>query len=108
MNLEQNPTLDELRELIEPCDDLSGHHVLWVAKNGDVRVTRLTKDLTPVGFQEATPDMQLRYETFQAGNDYVGPEAALDDDWLKELLEAIGEKWHQAKGKPVVEYCDQI
>lgn len=72
MNMNKNPTVEELRALVRACDDLASHHVLWVEKNGDVHLSEVPKDRTPVGFQEDLPDMQLRYETFEAGNDYVG------------------------------------
>src|ERR1700677_3323874 len=108
MNMNKNPTVEELRELIRAWDDLAGHHVLWVAKNGDVHVSEVPKDMTPVGFQEDQPDMQLRCETFEAGNEYVGPEAAEDGDWIKQLFDALTNEWPKAKGKQKVEYIDQF
>ena len=108
MNMNKNPKVEELRELIRACDDLAGHHVLWIAKNGDVHVSRVPKDKTPVGFQEAQPDVQLRYETFEAGNEYVGPEAAKDDSWIKQLFDALTKEWPKAKGKPEAECIDQF
>lgn len=108
MNLDNNPTIEELRELIKRCDDQAGHHVLWVTKNGDVHVSRFPKDKPPIGFEEAEPEMQLRYETFEAGNEYVGPEAAEDESWLKELFDALVNEWPNAKGKPTVEFVDQF
>src|SRR5437879_5977790 len=108
MNMNKNPTVEELRELVRACDDLAGHHVLWVAKNGDVHVSEVPKDRTPVGFQIDQPDMQLSYETFEAGNEYVGPEAAADDGWIKELFDALIKKWPKAKGKQKAEYIDQF
>jgi hypothetical protein len=108
MNLEKNPTVEELRDLLRKCDDQAGHHVLWVAKNGDVHVSRVPKDETPVGFQEAVPEMQLRYETFEAGNEYVGPDAAEDEGWVKQLFDALVREWPEARGKPIVDYVDQF
>src|SRR5947208_2164588 len=69
MNMEQNPTLAQLRTLIAACNDRAAHHVLWVAKNGEVHLSPVPEDTTPVGFAEAEPEMQLRWETFQAGNE---------------------------------------
>jgi hypothetical protein len=106
--MDKHPTVDELRELISSCDDLSGHHVLWVAKNGDVYVSQIPRDKTPIGFEEANPNMQLRCETFVAGNEYVGPEAAKDDEWLNQLFQTLEEEWPHAKRQPRVEYIDQF
>jgi hypothetical protein len=108
MNLENNPTVEQLRDLLRECDDRAGHHVLWVAKNGDVHVSRVPKDKTVIGFQEDKPEMQLRYETFEAGNEYVGPDAAEDEGWVNELFEALVKDWPKAKGKPAVEHVDQF
>ena len=108
MNLEQNPTPDELRELIATCDDRAGHHVLWVAKNGDVHVTRVPKDRAPGDFEDDWPDLQLRYEPFQAGNEYVGPEAAADSDWINELFDALTREWPNARGKQRAELIGQF
>jgi hypothetical protein len=108
MNMDRNPTVAEIRQLIKVCDDRAGHHILWVAKNGDVHVSRVPRDMTPVGFQQAQPEMQLRYETFEAGNEYVGPEAAEDNEWINQLFDALTKEWPKAKGKPEVEYIDQF
>jgi|SRR5580704_7304010 hypothetical protein len=108
MNMEKGPTVQELRELINAQNDRAGHHVLWVAKTGDVRVSMVPEDLTPVGFEDEHPEMQLRLETFQAGNDYVGPNAANDVDWINQLFEALKKEWAQAKGKREVQYVDQF
>ncbi len=108
MNLNNNPTVEELRDLLRRCDDQAGHHVLWVAKNGDVHVSRVPKDKKPVGFEEAEPEMQLRYETFEAGNEYVGPDAAEDAAWVEQLFDALVQEWPKVKGKQIVEFVDQF
>jgi hypothetical protein len=52
--------------------------------------------------------MQIRFETFQAGNEYVRPEAADDDEWVAELFDGLIKKWHEAKGKSEVVYGDRF
>jgi hypothetical protein len=109
MNMNSDPTIQELRELIRRCDDSATHHVLWVKKNGDVELSRIPKNVTSVGFGNGPrdmQDMQVRFETFQAGNEYVGPEAADDDEWVSELFDRLIEKWHQAKDRSEVVYVD--
>lgn len=106
MNLDANPSIEELRELLRQCDDSAGHHVLWVKKSGEVTISCIPTNQTPVGFEEDHPDMQLRVETFLAGNEYVGPEAADDWDWVSELFENLRKEWQKAKGKAEVAYLD--
>lgn len=108
MNLNTNPTKEQLRELLRHCDDSASHHVLWVKRNGDVELSRIGEDQTSAGFEHAHPEMQVRFETFQAGNEYVGPEAADDEEWVSELFENLIAKWSQAKGKSQVEYVDSF
>jgi len=108
MNLNSNPTIEQLRNLVRRCDDSSGHHILWVKKSGDVEISCIHKDQSPVGFEKAHQDMQLRFETFQAGNEYVGPDAADDDDWISELFDRLRKEWPRAKGQPGVACLDKF
>jgi hypothetical protein len=39
MNMNHNPTREELAALVGACNDTADHHVLWVAKDGEVHVT---------------------------------------------------------------------
>jgi hypothetical protein len=104
MNLNNAPTKEDLRQLLAPCNDSAGHHILWVSKAGDVRLSRVAPDLPPVGFEQTHPDLQFRYETFQRGNEYVGPDAAGDDEWVSELFSSLLKEWTQAKGKGEIRY----
>jgi hypothetical protein len=106
MNLNGNPTKEELRRLVSQQDDRRGHHVLWVSDSGEVHLSLVPADLTPVGFQQAHPEMRLRYETFQRGNEYVGPAAAEDDEWISQLFDHLVKQWGKAKSKAGVEYID--
>jgi hypothetical protein len=109
MNLDDNPTIEQLRELVRQRDDSAGHHILWVKKTGEVEISCIPRDKTPDWFEKKNhPEMQLRLETFQAGNEYVGPDAAADDAWIAELFQRLGSEWQQAKGKPEVAYIGQF
>lgn len=99
MNLNANPTPYQLRELLRRCDDTAGHHVLWVKDNGDVVLSRVPRDGPVESFDRDHPEMKLRYETFLAGNEYVGPEAAQDDGWVSELFESLLREWPKTGGK---------
>jgi hypothetical protein len=108
MNLDTNPTAEQLRELVRQCDDSAGHHVLWVRKTGDVELSLIPESETPAESRQAHPDMQLRLETFQAGNEYVGPEAADDEEWIAELFERLRNEWRQAKEKTGVAHMVRL
>lgn len=106
MNMNNKPTSDQLRELIRRCDDYAGDHVLWVTKTGDVELSRIPRGQTGAEFQEAHPDMQVRIGPFLAGNEYVGPDAAKDDEWIMELFDILTREWASVKGKAVVACFD--
>ncbi|MEN4168721.1 hypothetical protein [Serratia marcescens] len=100
MNLNNNPTANELSELIAACDDNAGHHVLWVSKSGDVAITLLENN-GPIVFEQNTPSMAMRYETFQQGNDYVGIEASQAQDHVSRLLKDLVDEWSKYSGQGV-------
>lgn len=106
MNLNNDPTLEQLAELVRQCDDFAGHHILWVRKNGDVELTQVPLDQSALEFDGSHSDVQIRFEPFQAGNEYVGPDAADDAEWMSELFESLKTRWEQAKGKAAVELVD--
>lgn len=97
MNLNQAPSIEQLKSLLAACDDDVGHHILWVKKTGDVHISVLPENLTPAGFEETNPEMALRYETFQCGNGYVGVDAASDDDFVTDLFNRLTSKWSSGK-----------
>jgi hypothetical protein len=106
LNLNQSPTKGQLVSLIAECDDMAGHHVIWVNSAGDVNIDVVPQNLTPVGFEESKPEMRMRYPTFVCGNDYVGSEAAKDDMHVSRIFNSLVEMWPIAKDKATVTYLD--
>ncbi|UNX69477.1 hypothetical protein [Klebsiella aerogenes] len=100
MNLNNNPTAQQLSQLISICDDAAGNHILWVSKTGDVTVTQIN-NIGPIGFEQNTPSMAMRYETFQRGNNYVGQDAASDMNYVNRLLKDLINEWPLYTGKTV-------
>jgi len=95
MNLHHNPTVEQLAALLGACDDSADHHVLWVAKSGEVRVTPLG-DVTPAAFGERA-DLRFRYETYGAGNGHVGAAAAADAKYVSKLFDALVHDWRDGR-----------
>jgi len=104
MNLNQNPTKEQLKALFSSCDDTIGHHVLWVARNGDVALTPLPSELNPVGFDQTNPDLLLRYETFVRG--YVGQQAAEDEKFVDRIFKSLKGEWETVTEKSSQLYVD--
>ncbi len=106
MNLDASPDIAELRQLIAQGNDRASHHVLWVDKSGEVHISPVPADMTRTGFEQAHPEIQIRYETFQKGNEYVGPTAASNDEWVSLLFDQLLAEWSKMKGSPAPEYVE--
>jgi hypothetical protein len=103
MNLNASPSKAQLRQLLARQDDRAGHHVLWVDTKGDVHLSLVPAGLSATEFEQACPGMCLRYETFQKGNEYVGPAAAADEEWVSHLFESLLQEW-AGRSRDGVEY----
>lgn len=93
MNMNTSPTVDQLRILFGEADDGVGHHSLWIDKAGDVHLSLIPQELSPVGFEAETPTMQVRFETLNAGGSYVGPDAAADDKYIAGTFRRLVMGW---------------
>ena len=90
-------TIDELKQLIASGDD-SHNNQIRCSKQGEVY---LSQDI--VGAQNIE-DVAFRFETTDAGNDYVGDAAANDEDYISRVYNAIKGNWND--GKPLRTYID--
>jgi hypothetical protein len=96
MNLNSNPTKAKLRKLLKSCDDDAGVHILWVDRQGEVNITLLEEETTPAAWAESMGDrIRFRYETYGAGNGYIGPDAAQDDSYVSLLFQHLGKDWRE-------------
>jgi hypothetical protein len=94
LNLKSGFTEADLKNLLTSCDDMEGHHIIWVDNEGNVDITLLPEDRSPAGWEKSMGNkMKFRYETFQQGNEYVGFEGARDDEWVKELYQSLKRDW---------------
>jgi len=104
MNLDKKPTLAGLKQIFAARDDASGHHILWINKDGDVRLDKLPEGTEPIHFQRIRTDMLCRFETYSRGCGYVGAESAADHKFMTSVLSDLRHLWSQVKGADVVTY----
>jgi hypothetical protein len=103
LNMKKGFSENDLCQLLSSCDDLEGHHIIWVDNNGNVDIALLPKKLTPAGWANSMKDkIKFRYETLVSGNGYVGFEAAKDKKYVKELYKDLMKDW----GKNRTGYID--
>ena len=97
MNMSSTPRKEELQKLLRACDDTAGGHILWVSRSGEEQITLLTHE-TPAAWAERTStEIQFRYETYGANNDYVGENAANDDQYVSALFEKLLADWQKGR-----------
>ena len=106
MNLNSNPTRNELTILLSTCDDNEAHYMLWVNHQGEVNISPVPNELTPVGFEQSLPDIKMRYETFELGNEITGSNAANDENWVSELFSSLISEWASNSSESGVKYVD--
>jgi hypothetical protein len=101
MNLNENPTTEQLKEIVASSDHRLGHHVLWVGTDGmlhlagpfdcDARVRWLT---------EHREERAFRFETMTIDSDDVGPDAASDDGYVGRLFNGLVDTWKRWLNNP--------
>jgi hypothetical protein len=100
------PTVEQLSALLADQRDDEAHHILWVDELGEVHVSPLPHDLSPVGFDQAHPELRLRYETFGAGNEYTGPKALAAKEYISTTLKQLIAAWSELGRTPGQHYVD--
>ncbi|MBO0439005.1 hypothetical protein [Candidatus Enterococcus ikei] len=82
-------TLPQVKELITSTDDTQ-HSQIRVSKDGEVFVSRTigSKDIE---------NLQFRYETFDAGNGYIGEKAASDDRYVEQIFNFLKSDWEHGR-----------
>lgn len=76
---------EQLVELIKNGDD-SYDNQIRVTKDGTIFLSRI------VGAEDIS-NLRFRFETCDAGNGYVGPEAADDDKYINDLYNGLIKTW---------------
>jgi hypothetical protein len=77
---------ETLRDLISNADDREVNRI-QVDVDGDVHIVKGTWD------GQSRPGVQLRFESFGRGNEYVGPKAASDEEHVHHYLGEIQKAW---------------
>ena len=108
MNMNNNPTLEELRELTAKCDDNAAPHALWISVNGDVYIDPIPNNPTPVRFEDIAKDVKIRYEKSVTGAGYVGEKAASDDKYMERIYKSLVKEWADAKDIPGEHYIESF
>lgn len=97
MNMQNDPSKNQLRALLYACNDLAGCHILWVNRLGEVHITLLGKETPAHWAERMESQIQFRYAVYEAGNDYVGPNVAINTEYVSLLFNKLLQDWHGRK-----------
>lgn len=79
-------TIEELKDLIACADD-SVDNQIRVTEEGEIYISTTVGDKDIEG-------LRLRFETFEAGQGYVGKEASKDSRYLEGMYEDLKQYWY--------------
>lgn len=106
MNLNNQPTVAELAQLIAQQRDTIDCHILWVCEEGDVHIDRLADHPGESEFEQTKPNMRARLKMYRRGQGYLGKKAAADTEYVGRVLQTLEGVWGEVKEVKVVDrYC---
>ena len=100
MNLNEQPTIDQLASLLAKQKDSHGNHIVWICRAGTVHIDCLPPGANEEEFIKRTPNLSARLKTYHRGLGYVGRKAAADTDFVGKVLQNLQHAWarQQANG----------
>ena len=107
MNLNNQPTIDELAHLFAKQKDSLDSHILWIAKSGQVHIDCLSPHAHEQEFDESQQDLAARLKMYRRGQGYVGKKAAADKDYVGRVLATLTQEWQHLQAKPEVCVIDR-
>ena len=109
MNLNNQPTIEELAQLFASKKDSLDSHILWVSDAGDVHIDRLATYAGEGEFEQRNPQMRARLKMYRRGQGYVGKKAAADENFIGQVLQTLTREWRSldktSEVRVVDSYC---
>ncbi len=101
MNLNNQPTIDELARLFASRKDSHDDHILWINHTGNVRLDARSSHTDEHAFTQARSELFACLTMYRRGQGYVGKKAAADKNFMSDVLQALKAKWafHQPLAK---------
>lgn len=107
MNLNNQPTIDELAHLFAKQKDSLDSHILWIAKSGQVHIDCLSPHAHEQEFDESQQDLAARLKMYRRGQGYVGKKAAADRNFIEQVFHTLNTEWQNLKGQSHVKVIDR-
>ncbi|MCF5233247.1 MULTISPECIES: hypothetical protein [unclassified Pseudomonas] len=107
MNLNNQPTIDELAEMFLAQKDTLDDHILWVGKSGEVNIDCLAPHTEEAEFDRTHPELAARLKMYRRGQGYVGKKAAADRNFIEQVFDTLNNAWASFKDNSQVKVIDR-
>jgi len=108
MNLNNQPTIDELARMFAAQKDKHDSHILWIAKSGQVHIDCLSPHAHEEEFDKNNRDLLARLKMYRRGQGYVGKKAAADRDFIGRVLDTLKNEWQSLQNRSEVRVIDRF
>ncbi|WP_347905685.1 hypothetical protein [Pseudomonas purpurea] len=108
MNLNNQPTIDELARMFAAQKDSHDSHILWVSTSGQVHIDCLSPHAHEAEFEQNTRDLCARLKMYRRGQGYVGKKAAADKDFIGRVLQTLRNEWQALQTPNEVRVIDRF
>ena len=107
MNLNNQPTIDELAEMFAAQKDKLDDHILWVGKSGEVKIDCLAPHTEEAEFDRNHRELAARLKMYRRGQGYVGKKAAADRNFIEQVFDTLNNAWESFKDSSQVKVIDR-
>ncbi|AHL34976.1 hypothetical protein CD58_19770 [Pseudomonas brassicacearum] len=108
MNLNNQPSIDELARMFAAHKDTLDNHILWISKTGQVHMDCLSPYTQEDEFEKNTQDLCARLKMYRRGQGYVGKKAAADKDFMGRVLQTLTQAWESMQNTSQVRVIDRL
>ena len=108
MNLNNQPTIDELAHLFAAQKDSQDSHILWISKSGQVHIDCLSTHADETEFDKNNQNLLARLKMYRRGQGYVGKKAAADKDFIGNVLQTLKQAWASMQNQNEVRVIDRF
>lgn len=107
MNLNNQPTIDELAEMFAAQKDTLDDHILWIGKSGEVQIDCLAPHTEEAEFDRNNRELAARLKMYRRGQGYVGKKAAADRNFIEQVFDTLNNAWESFKDNSQVKVIDR-
>ena len=89
MNLNNQPTIEQLAEMFAAQKDTLDDHILWIGKSGKVQIDCLAPHTEEAEFDRNNRELAARLKVYRRGQGYVGKKAAADRNFIEQVFDTL-------------------